>query len=403
MSRRILLISLFAAIAASAIIATTIGVGDVPVWRAIGPREGTFEGRPAIVVANDKLEFAVTKFGAWLASVVLSNDSEKLSPLWNPMRFGRELGRPPLGNGVYGGHFICVDGFGNSSPEETAAGFPHHGEAHQTEMDAKSAKESHVASVTLSAILPIVQERLTRTFRLVDGENIIYVDSQIENLLGFDHPVAWAEHAIIGSPFLEPGETVADLSSSRSHTRDVARTANPQAEMVQRLAPNKDFTWPMAPGLDGTTIDLRQTPDNPHFVDYTTTLMDPSRELGWATAINLKRNLIIGWVFRRAEFPWLMNYDGYPSTGKLSRGFEFGTQPFDGPRREAVNLGRMFDTPTFRWLPAKSKIDSRFLMFYARTPQGFDEVDEIRLENGTLVVEDRAAGKRITLSASIGL
>jgi len=173
--------------------------------------------------------------------------------------------------------------------------------------------------------------------------------------------------------------------------------------MVQRLAPNKDFTWPMAPGLDGTTIDLRQTPDNPHFVDYTTTLMDPSRELGWATAINLKRNLIIGWVFRRAEFPWLMNYDGYPSTGKLSRGFEFATQPFDGPRRESVSLGRMFDTPTFRWLPAKSKIDSRFLMFYARTPRGFDKVDDIRLENGRLVVEDRAAGKRIILPASIGL
>jgi len=375
----------------------------MPVGQA-GPKAGTFEERPAIVVTNDKLEFEVTKFGAWLASVVLNDDSEKLNPLWNPMRFGRELGRPTLGNGVYGGHFVCIDGFGNSSAEETAAGFPHHGEAHQTEMDAKSSKKGNVASVTLSAILPIVQERLTRTYRLVDGESLIYVDSQVENLLGFDHPIVWAEHAIIGSPFLESGATVADLSSTRSHTRDVVpKPANPQPEMVQRLAPNKDFTWPMAPGLDGKTIDLRQTPDDPHFSDYTTTVMDPSRDLGWATAINLKRNLIIGWVFRRAEFSWLMNYDGYPTTGKLSRGFEFSTQPFDVPRREAVNLGRMFDTPTFRWLPAKTTIEARFLMFYARTPQGFDKVDDIRLENGTLVIEDKAAAKRITLRASIGL
>ena len=389
-------------LSAVAIVAATICTSQM-VTGEIGPRPGTYEDRAAVVVANDKLEFSVTTFGAWLASVVLNDDSSKLNPLWNPMRFGRELGRPALGGGVYGGHFPCVDGFGNSSPEETAAGFPHHGEAHQTEMQAKSAKESHVASVTLSGVLPIVQERFTRTFRLVDGESVIYVDSQIDNLLGFDHPVVWAEHAIIGSPFLASGETVADLSSSRSHTRDVARTANPQAEMVQRLAPNKDFTWPMAPGLDGKTIDLRQTPDNPRFVDYTTTVIEPSQQLGWATAINLKRNLIIGWVFRRAEFPWLMNYDGYPSTGKLSRGFEFSTQPFDGPRRDAVNLGRMFDAPTFRWLPAKSKIESRFLMFYTETPSGFNKVDDIRLENHTLIVEDKASNKRIMLPASMGL
>ena len=108
MSSRVLVLSL------SAIIAATVGVSQIPVGQA-GPKAGTFEERPAIVVTNDKLEFEVTKFGAWLASVVLNDDSEKLSPLWNPMRFGRELGRPTLGNGVYGVHFVCIDGFGNSS------------------------------------------------------------------------------------------------------------------------------------------------------------------------------------------------------------------------------------------------------------------------------------------------
>ena len=75
-----------------------------------------------------------------------------------------------------------------------------------------------MAEVTLSAKLPLVQENFTRTYRVVDGENVVYVESQLESLLGFDHPLNWAEHATIGSPWLEPGVTVVDVSGSRSRT-----------------------------------------------------------------------------------------------------------------------------------------------------------------------------------------
>ena len=60
------------------------------------------------------------------------------------------------------------------------------------------------SAVTLTAKLPIVQEMFTRTFHIVNGENVVYVDSQLENLLGFDRPVNWAEHATIMAPFLQP-------------------------------------------------------------------------------------------------------------------------------------------------------------------------------------------------------
>jgi hypothetical protein len=82
---------------------------------------------------------------------------------------------------------------------------------------------------------------------------------------------------------------------------------------------------------------------------------------------------------------------------------EFATQPFDLPRREMVELGKMFDTPVYRWLPAKSKIATRFLLFYVKSPEGMTHVDDVRLENGKLVVEDRAAGKTLMLAASLPL
>jgi hypothetical protein len=360
----------------------------------------TFEGYPAVALSNDKLELTLMLKGSTLASIVLKDDPEKLSPLWNPMRMALELGRPTHFDGG-AGVFVCVDGFGPVSAEEKAAGLPGHGEAHTRMFAVQSRREGTSTSVTMRADLPIVRETFTRTFRIVDGENVISVDSELENQLGFDRPVNWAEHATIGSPFLASGATVVDISGSRSRTRPYDQMTNGQS--VRRLASGKDFTWPLAPGLNGESIDLRETPENAHYLDHATTLMDPNRDLEWATALNKKKGLLLGYIFRRVEYPWLQYWGNYPPNGKFSRGMEFGTQPFDVPRREAISTGTLFDTPTYRWLPAKSKITTRFVIFYTRVPEGLEKVDDVRIENGRIVVEDRSAHKEIRLAASVHL
>ncbi len=369
-------------------------------WPQGAVRNNTFEGYPAVTLSNGKLELSVTLKGSTLASLVLLDDSDKLSPLWNPIRMARELGQEHKFDGG-AGHFICVDGFGAPSAEEHAAGLPFHGEAHAQTYAVRSGREGASTTVTLTAKLPIVEEMLTRTFRAVDGENVVSVETELESLLGFDRPVNWAEHATVGSPFLESGVTVVDLSGSRSQTRPYEQVSN--GPVQRRLQSGKDFTWPLAPGLDGKQIDLRQTPENPHYLDHATTLLDPTRELEWVTALNPKKRLIFGYVFRRTEYPWLQYWGNYPSTGKMARGLEFSTQPYDVSRREVVSAGTMFDTPMFRWLPAKSKIKTKFLLFYARVPDGFGKTDDVRIENGQIVIEDHSAHKQITLTTTQGL
>jgi hypothetical protein len=354
----------------------------------------TFEGQPSIVLSNGKLELTIFQKGATLASLTLADDATKLSPLWNPARMAREIARPPAFGASFG-HFVCVDGFGPVSAEERAAGLTGHGEAHVQDFSV----QEHGSDVTLSAKLPIAQEVFTRAFTAIKGENVVYVHSTLENLLGFDRPVNWAEHATIGSPFLESGATVVDISGSRSRTRPYTGTGNPSAQ--RRLTSGQDFTWPNAPGLDGKPVDLRTTPSKPHYLDHATTLLDPNRSLEWATALHPGAKLIIGWIFRREEYPWLQYWGNYPSSGKFSRGIEFGTQPFDVSRREAIGMGSLFDTPTYRWLPAKSKIESRFMIFYARVPEGFTRVDDVRVDKGRIIIEDRAAHKQVTLAASL--
>jgi hypothetical protein len=393
----------------SALIFLTVAA---PGWGASS--EVKFEGLPALQLDSGKVMLQVLPRGSSIVSVVLSDESSKLNPLWNPTALLRAAGREAQATGG-GGHFVCVDGFGQPSVEERAAGFPGHGEAHTMQMEVLPSDPN---SISLRATLPIMQEVFTRTFNAVAGENIIYVDSVLENLLGFDRPVNWAEHATIDSPFLDSGKTTIYLSGTRSRVRPYAEAtaraaANPAPAGgggrggnntgVRRLVSNADFTWPMAPGLDGSKIDMHAAPENPHYLDHAATLLDPSRKFEYVVAINSERKLIFGYLFRREDYPWLQHWGNYSGVNQLVRGMEFGTQPYDISHRDVITNGPMFDTPTIRWMGAKSRLESHFLLFYAHAPEGMKQVNDVRLENGSLVIEDKAAGKTLKLAASRGL
>ena len=365
---------------------------------AMAQRAAEFETRPVTAVENDKIELLVMNTGGAFASLLLKDDPAKLNPMWNPALLARNAGQKPrFGDSM--GHFVCVDGFGPTSREERAAGFEGHGEAHRQPWERLTAdRDGKVQRIKWRAALPIVQEVFTRQLELVDGEQVVYVESELESLLGFDRPINWAEHGTIGFPFLTPEKTVVDASVGRCQTRPHDDNA------PHRLLAEKEFKYPSeAPLITGGVANLRTVPAKPDSMDHTGCLFDPTRRLAFVTAINLEQNLMIGYLIRREEYPWLQEWMNYPANLGLARGLEFGTQPFDVSRRQTVEMCNLFGQPAFRWLPAKSKISSRFLLFYTKVPPGFTKVDDVRQENGQLIIEDKAAGKTIRLAASLNL
>ena len=358
----------------------------------------TFEGLPALLLSNDAIELTIIPEGGAMAQIVLKNDKERISPLWNPYLLARQGGVKPPAN-PFRGHFI-VDGFGPSSKEEQAAGLPFHGEAYTLPWELKShRKQGSTLSASFSATLPKVQEVLTRTYHIVDGEPLVWVESELTSLLEFDRPVFWGEHATISAPFLEPGRVAVDMPVSRSKTK--AHQMQPNA--TRQLRSFVDFDWPLAPTLDGAMFDVRTAPMKPNTTDHTTTLLDPSRRVVFVTALHLDKHLLIGWVFNRDEFPWVQTWLSNPGPNRMTRGLEFATQPFDLPRADVLRDGPLYDTPVFRILPANSTIRSNFLMFYTHVPEGFLKVDDVRLGGGKLILEDRANKQIVTLPASRSL
>lgn len=366
---------------------------------AFAQQTTVFEDLPALVLSNDKVALTVISEGGAMAQIVLADDKEQINPLWNPYWIARQAGSSRPGSAARG-HFVCIDGFGPVSAEERAAGLPFHGEAYVLPWTLQSnQKTGSTLSAAFSVSLPIAQEVFTRTYHLVDGESIVWVDSGVTSLLSFDRPVFWAEHATISAPFLEPGKVAVDMPATRGKTKVVPAKATPP----RQLQSYADFTWPMAPTVDGPLFDLRSAPMKGNTTEHLTVLVDPSRRLGFATALNSEKRLLIGWVFRREEFPWVQTWLSNPGPNRMTRGLEFATQPFDLPRAEVLKNGPLFDAPVFRILPAKSTITSSFLMFYTPVPEGFLKVDDVQLTGGRLVIEDRANRKTVTLAASRSL
>ncbi len=355
-----------------------------------------FENRPALVIGNSRLLFTVLPKGTTIASVVQRDDVSLLSPLWNPIRMARELGTPQgeANRGSGFGHFLCLDGFGSPSAEERAAGLPGHGEAHGTDFTHEGSYSGGESIHIFRGELPLTQERVTRTMKLRDEENVLEVATEVESLLAFDRPVFWAEHATIGSPYLEPNSTVIDMPAVRSKTRPYKPATN---GLPHRLESDREFVWPLAPGLDGKPVNLRAAPSEPNSGDHTASLLDPARKTVFVTMLNFRRHLLLGYVFKASDYPWVQNWESYPPNGKLARGLEFSTLPYDLPRRLVVEEGKMFGAPLYRWLPARSKITAKFLMFYTPVPAGFRKVNDVRLENGHIVIEDQAAKLTVKL------
>src|SRR5215469_613669 len=109
------------------------------------PWSTNFCNQPGTMLSNGKLQLVVLTKGGSIASVVMSDDPEKLNPMWNTTGRGGEF------NGI-NGHFVAVDGFGQPSAEERAAGLPQHGEGHTLQYDLKPSSDANSSSITMTAI-----------------------------------------------------------------------------------------------------------------------------------------------------------------------------------------------------------------------------------------------------------
>lgn len=325
----------------------------------------TYRGRRAATIENARLRVTVLEEGGHIAEVF--DKEASVNPLWTPpwpsiepSAYDRAK-HVAYGDGVEAsllagimGHNLCLDIFGGPSAEEAAAGMPVHGEASSVRYDVAGTG----TELVLSARLPLAHLDLERRLELHDRG--VRVRETVRNP-GTDRPIAWTQHVTLGPPFLAKGTTRFRTSAGRS------RVLEKEFGTADYLEAGAEFNWPQAPRKGGGTVDLGALPDAPASSAYTAHLMEGQVDDAFFVAFSPEFRLAFGYVWRRADFPWMGIWEENfsraqpPWNGRtLTRGMEFGVSPFPESRREMIERGRMFDTPTFRWIPAASRVSVEY-------------------------------------------
>jgi hypothetical protein len=382
--------------------------------QAVTRSKNVMDGRPGFRLRADWGYVSALEGGGHICELNL-NVCDGVNPLWRPQwatidpfeytiaKHARKYGPPPDGRLLSGiaGHSLSFDHFGPPSLEETAAGLTTHGEAPALKWDAQHQTQSPKPQLQYGLTLPEARISFSRTIALDRLNPVIYCKEEAVNLSSYDRPISWNEHVTFGPPFLEAGTTWFDLPATR------AKVCPASYSPRFSLKPDAEFTWPKAPAKDGKRMNLRFIPAQ-RFGHYTAQLLNPELEIGFIAACNPRLKLLVVYAFRRADFPWVGNWEERynrtpaPWQGKtFCRGLEFSTTPFPIPRRQTIEQGALFGEPTYRWLPAKSKAVVRFLILLFEVPETFRGVASVFLAKSKRkinVVESGTRGRKLSVA-----
>jgi hypothetical protein len=328
--------------------------------------EAKYNGRRAFSIENNNLHVTVLPGGGHIAGIL--DKRSGVNPLWSPpwksvdpVTFDAAR-HPEFGTGSDArllagimGHNLCLDIFGGPSAEEEAAGMTAHGEGSVALFDVTESD----GQLTMKTSMPLAQIQFERSIEL--HGSTVRIRESVESLAAFDRPIGWTQHATLGPPFLEKGITQFRASATKS------KVFEGEFGDDAYLKTGAEFEWPLGPGKDGTLKDLRVMNSAAISSGYTAHLMDDTKNHAFFSAWSPSVRLAFGYVWKRSDFPWLGIWEenhsrlGSPWNAKtLTRGMEFGVSPFPESRKDAVARGRLFGAPTYRWLPARTKLQIEY-------------------------------------------
>lgn len=313
-------------------------------------------------------------------------DFHLLSQALNPLQW-EEKGGPTAPRPM--GHFLCLDRWGPPSDAEQTNGMPFHGEASRVEWDVitPSTASRQEVQAEMSATLPLAGLRIKRRIELSGTEAIFFVKEEVTNLNKLGRLFNMVQHPTIGPPFLDES-TVVDSNAGRGFMQS-SPLPNPEKPAV---------TWPEA-RCDGKPVDLRRLTDN-HDPNVVSFIVDD--EFGWVTACNPARGLLIGYVWKTADYPWFNAWRHVENGKPLARGLEFGTTGLHQPFPVLVAKGRIFGRPIYEYLDAGSTVTKSYACFLFAIPKDFAGVGKLTLKNGRLTLQESVGGQHLDLSMAVG-
>ena len=345
-------------------LATLMGV----VGLAISPEKLASE-RPSLVIESENARLVVDVRGGSVGDFRFK-DSEL-----NPLNWAT----PSAGDvSIRGfGHFLCLDRWGPPSAAEGAKGMPYHGEAAHVEWQIVSgaARRDGLIEAHMAATLPMAGLSVRRTILFSSKEAVFTMLEEVTNENTIGRIYNMVQHPTIGPPFLDES-TIVDCAGRKGFAQGGSL---PDPE-------EPSFIWPRALDPGGKTVDMRRLTDDPipNVVSYTL-----DGKYGWVTAATPKKGVLIGYLWKTTDYPWVSLWRDVHEGKPAARGLEFGTTGLHQPYPTLVQKGRIWDHPLFEFLDAGETARKRYTAFLFKVPENFTGVESIQVAHGRLVLHER--------------
>jgi hypothetical protein len=141
---------------------------------------------------------------------------------------------------------------------------------------------------------------------------------------------------------------------------------------------------------------LTNNPD-PNVVSYTI-----DEEYGWVTASSPAQGLLIGYLWKTAEYPWFNAWRHVEKGRPLARGLEFGTTGLHQPYPTLVAKGRIFGRPLYEYLDAGETTSKSYACFLFPIPGDYRGVARLTYDGKNLILHERDAGAERDIKMETG-
>ena len=339
----------------------------------------TVDSRPAVVLEGNAARVTVDLGGASIVQFQINGQA------LNPLTWTSDEPAPahPMG------HFLCLDRWGPPSDAESKNGMPFHGEAAHVawKVVRAPARSGGEIQTELAATLPMAGFEVTRRMALSGDVALLRVSESVSNTNKLGRVYNMVQHPSIAPPFLD--ETTLVDANARQGFMQSSPLPNPEQPAI---------VWPHAL-KDGQPVNPRNLTNDAAPEVSSFTIED---EYGWVTASTASQGLLIGYIWRTSDYPWLNIWRNVVNGRPAARGLEFGTAGLHQPVEILVTKGKIFGRPIYAYIDAGQTVTRSYAAFLFKIPSDYRGVERINYDSGRLTLHERPGGPSHDLIMVVG-
>jgi hypothetical protein len=279
----------------------------------------------------------------------------------NPFSFAFTAAQMPPNNrdgAPYKGHFACIGRWGRPSPAEILRGVPDHGQP--ANLLWESYPQLDASALTVSTIAPLEGLAVKRVVEIDEQQPVVAITENVTNIDRLGRLYNVVQHPTLAAPFLDE-HIIVDCNAAVGFNQSSALDAT-----VQTLL------WP---------YDVPSGSESIHSF-----IVGRQSVYGWITAYSPTFQCVLGYFWKRSDYPWIHLWQQYLHGEICYRGLEFGTTGVHQPFARLVMRPKILSEPNFDYIEPDECIQKKFLCFFCQAPVGAHGVSGVEWAHGTLTV-----------------